>query len=118
MLTTRHASAAVRTLAFALVGCAALIAFQFAPPGVALAQAAAQANIAPPKRMVTQGPAKAVGENLYRCPIVVDNHRSSFAGEIVAADGTVIVVPTVTAIQKGLGPRASDLYNECTQVTP
>lgn len=117
MVMKHRASALVRTLPFA-VG-AALIAFQFSTPNAALAQATAQANSAPPKRLVTQGPTtKVVSENLYHCPIVVDNHRASFVGEITAADGTVIVVPTVTAIQKGLGPKASDLYNECTQVTP
>ena len=116
MVMKHRAPALVRTRMFA-VG-AMLITFQFAAPRVALAQAPAQANTASPKRMVTQGPTRAVSENLYHCPIVVDNHRSSFVGEITAADGTVIVVPAVTAIQKGLGPKASDLYNECTQVTP
>jgi hypothetical protein len=76
------------------------------------------ADIASPKRLVTQGPAKTVVENLYRCPIVVDNHRNSAVGQITATDGTVITVPTVTALQKGLGPKSVDLYNECTQITP
>jgi hypothetical protein len=118
MQTKRPASAVARRIAFALAGCAAFVVYQFAVPIVASAQAGPQANNAPPKRIVTQGPGKAVSENLYRCPVVVDNHRSSFAGEVAAADGTVVVVPAVTAIQKGLGPKASDLYNECTQVMP
>lgn len=118
MLTRPHASAVVRNLSFALVGCAALFAVQFVAPRAVQAQAGPQAAATPPERMVTQGPGKAVSENLYRCPIVVDNHRSSFVGEISADDGTVIVLPTVTAIQQGLGPEGSDLYNECTQVTP
>jgi hypothetical protein len=118
MLTKPYPPAVVRTLGCALIGCAALIAFQFAAPGAVLAQAGPQANAVPPRRMVTQGPTKAVSENLYHCPVIVDNHRASFVGEMTAADGTVVVVPTVTAIQKGLGPKASDLYNECTQVMP
>ena len=81
-------------------------------------QAAAQNPAAAPKRMVTQGPAKVVVENMYRCPVTVEHYRPSGVGQSTATDGTVITVPTVTAYQKGLGPKASDLYNECSQVTP
>jgi len=76
------------------------------------------ADSAPPKRMVTQGPARKSIENLYTCPVKVGNYRLSAVGEITASDGTVITVPAVTALQKGLGPKSSDLYNECTQITP
>jgi hypothetical protein len=76
------------------------------------------ADSAPPKRMITQGPAKTVVQDLYQCPVKVKNHRVSAVGEITATDGTVITVPAATALQKGLGPKSSDLYNECTQVLP
>ena len=76
------------------------------------------ADPTPPKRMVTQGPARKTVDNLYYCPVQVQNHRVSPVGEITATDGTVITVPAVTALQKGLGPKGVDLYNECTQVTP
>jgi len=70
------------------------------------------------KRMVTQGRAKTIVENLYQCPVKVGNHRISAVGQITATDGTVITVPAETAAQKGLGPKSTDLYNECTQITP
>ena len=38
----------------------------------------------PAKRMVTQGPAKTIVENLYRCPVKVGNHRVSAVGQITA----------------------------------
>jgi hypothetical protein len=78
----------------------------------------AQSEKVPPRRIVTQGPAKVLVENLYKCPVTTSNHRVSAVGEITATDGTVITVPAVTAFQKGLGPKGPDLYNECTQVTP
>lgn len=67
---------------------------------------------------ITQGRARTVLDNLYQCPVKVGNHRIAAVGEIVAADGTVVTVPSVTALQKGLGPKAGDLYNECTNVMP
>jgi len=70
------------------------------------------------KRMVTQGRARTIVENLYQCPVKVGNHRISGVGQITATDGTVITVPAETALQKGLGPKSQDLYNECTQIVP
>jgi hypothetical protein len=99
-------------LALALTGSVAIANSQAPKPVNRTAESAS------PKRLVTQGPAKMVVENLYRCPIVVDNHRSSSVGQITATDGTVITVPAVTALQKGLGPKSVDLYNECMQLTP
>lgn len=93
---------------------AALIVTAIVAPRIVTAQAGG----VPPRRMVTQGPATAVVENMYRCPVTVDNYRPSLVGQLTATDGTVITVPAVTAFQRGLGPKASDLYNECTQVTP
>jgi hypothetical protein len=72
----------------------------------------------PVKRHVTQGRAKTIIENLYRCPVKVPNHRISAVGVITATDGTVLTVPAETALQKGLGPASHDLYNLCTQITP
>ena len=68
---------------------------------------------APLGRHVTQGPAKTVVENLHRC---ASNHRISAVGTITARDGTVLTVPAETAFQRG--PKAHDLYSECTRVTP
>ena len=70
------------------------------------------------KRMVTQGPATPFIETLYKCPVTVANHRLSSVGKITATDGTVIIVPAETALQKGLGPKSADLYSECAQITP
>ena len=70
------------------------------------------------KRMVTQGRARTIVENLYQCPVKVGNHRVGAVGQITATDGTVITVPAETALQKGLGPKSQDLYNECNQIVP
>ncbi len=81
-------------------------------------EAAPAPDATPVKRMVTQGRAKTIVENLYQCPVKVGNHRVSAVGQITANDGTVITVPAETAFQKGLGPKGADLYNECHQLTP
>lgn len=73
------------------------------------------------KRMITQGKAdKILVNNVYDCPRHNPkmNIRQSAVGQITATDGTVITVPAETALQKGLGPKSFDLYNECNQVTP
>ncbi len=70
------------------------------------------------KRHVTQGRAKTILENLYTCPVEVGNHRVSAVGEIKATDGTLITVPSETALQKKQGPMAADLYNECNLLKP
>lgn len=75
----------------------------------------------PVKRMVTQGPAKKViVENLTKCAHTNPkmNVRVAAVSEITAQDGTVITMPAVTALQKGIGPLSYDLYNECNQITP
>jgi hypothetical protein len=79
------------------------------------------ADPTPPKRMITQGPAtKIVVQNLTNCPNTHPkmNLRVAAVGEITATDGTVITVPAVTALQKGLGPKSYDLYSECAKKTP
>jgi hypothetical protein len=100
-----------------LIGCLALVGCQTAAPGPQLDAA----DPTPPKRMITQGPAtKIVVQNLTHCPHTHPkmNLRVAAVGEITATDGTVITVPAVTALQKGLGPKSHDLYNECTRKTP
>jgi hypothetical protein len=97
-----------------LLGCLTLAGCQTAATGPALDAA----DSTPPKRMVTQGPAKKILDNLYACPVKVGNYRISAVGEITTTDGTAITVPAVTALQKGLGPKSVDLYNECNQITP
>ncbi len=103
--TAKTAVSIVRNVALALSGCAILMA----------GEAGAQGTV---QRHVTQGPAKIVIDNLYKCPVKVGNHRISAVGQITATDGTVLTVPAETAFQKGLGPLGADLYNECTQVMP
>jgi len=114
MQTKHQTLAVVRTTVLVVAAVAALLGYQMSVP----ASAAAQTDTTAPKRMVTQGPAKAVVENMYQCPVTVENYRPSGVGQITATDGTVITMPAVTAFQKGLGPKSVDLFNECTQVTP
>jgi hypothetical protein len=70
------------------------------------------------KKHITQGRAKTIVENLYKCPVKVGNHRIAGVGQITATDGTVITVPAETALQNGTKLIGSDLYNECNQITP
>ena len=103
--------------ALALFGAALLAACQGGSTLVALDPADAN----PPRRLVTQGLAsRIVVANLTKCafPNPKMNLRTAAVGEITATDGTVITVPAVTALQKGLGPPSHDLYNECNQHTP
>jgi len=79
------------------------------------------ADATPPKRMITQGPAtQIIAKNLTKCAHTHPkmNLRVAAVGRITATDGTVITVPTETALQKGLRPLSHDLYNECNRVTP
>jgi len=97
-----------------VIGCVALSGCQTTAKGPELDAA----DRTPPKRMVTQGRATTIVENLYKCPVKVKNHRISAVGRITATDGTVLTVPAETAFQKGIGPMGADLYNECNQVLP
>ncbi|MGH6814975.1 MAG: hypothetical protein ACREC6_04665 [Hyphomicrobiaceae bacterium] len=67
-------------------------------------------------RWVTQGLAKTVIDNLFKCEVKVSNHRISGVGSIVAKDGKTLTVPAETAYQ--MGPKLPDLFNECNKVTP
>ncbi len=82
----------------------------------ALQLPAAQAQV--PGKHITRGQAEVVVENLYKCPVKVENHRVSAVGRITAQDGTVLKVPADTAYEHKAGPAAADLYNECTGVMP
>ena len=109
--------AALRNIAVSLAACTLLAACQSRGPDIALDPP----DTSPPKRMVTQGPAtRIVATNLTKCahPNPKMNLRVAAVGEITATDGTVITVPAVTALQKGLGPASHDLYNECERNTP
>ena len=68
------------------------------------------------KRMVTQGLAKTVNENLFKCEVELRNYRISAVGTIAADNGTVLTVPAQTAYQTG--PKLADLFNECSKTTP
>ena len=67
-------------------------------------------------RMVTQGVAKTVNENLFKCEVPLRNYRISAVEMIAADDGTVLTVPANTAYQTG--PKLRDLFNECNKTTP
>lgn len=105
---------AVRMVVLAAAGCALVSA------GTAYTQAAAPGAKAAPQdrvvRHVTQGRAKTVIDNLFRCTVKVSNHRVSAVGTITATDGTVLTVPAETVFQKG--PKGADLFNECNKVVP
>jgi len=68
------------------------------------------------KRMVTQGLAKTVNENLFQCEVPLRNYRRSAVGTITADNGRVLTVPAQTAYLTG--PKLSDLFNECDKTTP
>lgn len=61
----------------------------------------------------TRGPATVVDPGLYECG---KRSRVSAVGEIVAEDGTVWTVPADTAFTTA--PKATNLYDTCTDVTP
>src|SRR5260221_10115074 len=67
-------------------------------------------------RMVTQGLAKTVDENLFQCGVPLGNYRASPVGTITADDGTVLDVPAQTAYKTG--PKLADLFNGCNKTTP
>jgi hypothetical protein len=107
----------VRSTILAAIASLAVAACQTASTGPKLDAA----DTSPPKRMVTQGVAnRIIAENLTKCAFTHPkmNVRVAAVGEITATDGTVITMPAVTALQKGLGPMSHDLYNECNQITP
>lgn len=106
-----------RSVVVAVMGSALFAGCAATHPEVSLLPA----DASPPKRMVTQGRAtKVIAENLTKCAHRTPkmNVRVAAVSEITATDGTVITMPAVTALQKGLGPLSHDLYNECNQVTP
>lgn len=63
---------------------------------------------------ITQGIAKTVEPNLFKC----ENGRSRVAGigEITDSEGKVWTVPAENNF--AIGPRAVDLYEECSNITP
>jgi len=66
--------------------------------------------------MVTQGLAKTVDENLFKCGVALGNYRASPVGTITADNGTVLTVPAETAYKTG--PKFTDLFNGCNKTTP
>jgi hypothetical protein len=72
----------------------------------------------PPQRLVTQGLAKTVTEDLIPCGVNRPgmNVRKNPVGEITAKDGMKLTVPTANNFQTA--PKLPDLYNECSGVTP
>jgi hypothetical protein len=79
-------------------------------------QAAADTSSITIRRMVTQGLARRVTENLFTCAVTLANYRASPVGTITTDDGTVLTVPAATAYQTG--PKLADLFNECNRTTP
>jgi hypothetical protein len=67
------------------------------------------------QRAVTQGRAKAVLSDMFKCPggsLV----RPVAVGSIAASDGSTWTVPA--EVQYTSATRAPDLYNECAHATP
>jgi hypothetical protein len=72
----------------------------------------------PAKRIITQGLAKMVTEDLIPCanPKPGMNLRKNPVGEIMAQDGTKFTVPVANNF--ATAPKLPDLYNECSGVIP
>ena len=70
----------------------------------------------PPRRIITQGLATMLTEDLVPCGVTRGNVRKNPVGEITATDGTRLTVPTANHFQTA--PKLPDLYNECSGVTP
>jgi hypothetical protein len=72
----------------------------------------------PAKRIVTQGLAKMVTEDIVPCANTRPgmNLRENPVGEITAQDGTKFTVPVANNF--ATGPKLPHLYNECAGVTP
>ncbi len=72
----------------------------------------------PPNRLITQGLAKTLVEDLVPCANTRPgmNLRKNPVGEITATNGTKFMVPTANNFQTA--PKLPDLYNECSGATP
>ena len=119
MLKLRHAQSSWRA-SLAIAATAALFVVgaaqaQQSPPPSKLPLPKADP---PAKRIVTQGLAKTVTEDLIPCanPRPGMNLRKNPVGEIAAQDGTTLTVPVANNF--ATAPKLPDLYNECAGVTP
>lgn len=108
----------MRTTPFLAACSVAWLSACVAPPPPTPSAAEPMPPALPLVRHITQGKARLLVESLYQCPVKVGNHRKAAVGEITAQDGTVLRLPAETASEKGLGPKAADLYNECAGITP
>jgi hypothetical protein len=70
------------------------------------------------KKSVTQGLGTVMRADILDCTTRVAGTRAAPVGTITASDGTTWTVPAETAAQKGIGPKAGDLYNACNRVEP
>ena len=94
-----------RRIGLVVIASVVIVACQTVATGPALDAA----DPTPPKRIVTQGTAqKIIAQNLTKCAYTTPkmNVRVAAVGLLTAADGTVIMMPAETALQKGLGPRS------------
>jgi hypothetical protein len=89
-------------------------------PAILADTAAAQTSPGSPGpavRSVSQGRAKTVIENLYKCPNeAAPNRRIVAVGTVTSTDGKAWTVPAETAFEKG--PKAADLFNQCNKAEP
>jgi hypothetical protein len=61
------------------------------------------------RRLVTQGLAKTVNENLFKCEVPLRNYRISAVGTIAADNGTVLALDLVfESCVRQSGPRAQN----------
>jgi len=91
---------ALRTIFAVLPNLAFLLLALICPPALAQSANPSPATAAG-GRMVTQGLARTVTENLFQCPLPLKNFRRSAVGTIKASDGTSITVPAQTAYATG-----------------
>jgi hypothetical protein len=118
MFKVRQAQASLRARTLLAIAAAAL-SFVW---GAALAQQSPPPSklplpkVDPPtKRIITQGPAKMVTEDLIPCanPKPGMNLRKNPVGEISAQDGTKLTVPV--ANNYTTAPKLPDLYNDAPE---
>ncbi|WP_104400627.1 hypothetical protein [Vibrio penaeicida] len=111
MLTTRNQFIALLSTTLLTAGCTQPSDIASNPSNIA---SNSSVNDYQGSASITQGLAKTVEPNLFNC----ENGRSRVAGigEITDSEGTVWTVPTKNHLTTA--PKAFDLYEQCSNITP